>query len=180
MYRCSYSSPCLIIISIPTIKGSLSKLKSLKEHEQEPTVFLQCFSTLWGLFSHVLWQGERQIKTLQGHATYFCECFHAVRCMDLPLSGFLFSLLLAFLLMYPQTLDLSLSLITSTKKNSVALMTTCIFGRSQQSCIANLHAESLAPWRGSTIWKPVMMPLYVTSPLQNVFRTITWPQYLCR
>lgn len=95
-------------------------------------------------------------------------CFHAMCCLDLHLSGFLFFLLCAFLPTYPQTLDLFLSLITSTKKNGIMLMTSFIFGRCQQSCIANLHMESLAQQRGSTIWKPDMLPLYILSPLWNV------------
>lgn len=80
--------------------------------------------------------------------------------------------------MYPETLDSQVNNIN--KKTIVTLMTNSVFGRSQQSCIANLHAESLPQWRGSIVRKPDMMLLYVTSPLQNVFRTISWPQYLCR
>lgn len=89
-------------------------------------------------------------------------------CLGLPLSGYLFFLLCAFRPTYPRTLDLFLSLITSTKKNRIMLMTSFIFGRSQQSCIANLHMESLAQRRGSTIWKPVMVPLYISSPPWNI------------
>lgn len=47
-------------------------------------------------------------------------------------------------------------------------MTSCIFCKSQQSCIANLHMESLAQWRGSTIWKPVMMPLCYLSTVKCI------------
>lgn len=50
-------------------------------------------------------------KTLQGHTTYFHKCFHAVCCTDLPLS-----LLLTFLPTYPETLDLSLSLINKKEQ----------------------------------------------------------------
>lgn len=67
-------------------------------------------------------QREQQIQVLQGHTTYLCERFRAVGCMDLPLSGFLFFLLLALLPTYPQTLDLSLSLTPPTEKNRAALI----------------------------------------------------------
>lgn len=69
---------------------------------------------------------------------------------------------------------------TTNRKEQSCFNTSGIFGRSQQSSPANLQAESLAQWRGSTIWTPVTMPLYVTSPLRNVFRTLAWPYYLCR
>lgn len=170
-YQHPYSRPSFFIISVPIINGSLSKLKFLKEHEQDPTMFLQCFSTLWGLFSGLLWWGERQIKTLQGQTTFFCECFHAVCCADLLLSVFL----LAFLHTYPQTFISQFNNIN--KKGRVALMSRYIFGGSQQLRLAGLHAESLAQWRSSTIWKPVIVSLFYLSTMKCIqnYRTATVP-----
>lgn len=61
------------------------------------------------------------------------------------------------------------------KKRRVALMSRYIFGGSQQLWVASLHAKSLAQWRGSTIWKPVIVSLFYLSTMKCIqnYRTAT-------
>lgn len=120
---------------------------------------------------------------------YFCECFHAFMfCMDLPPSGFLFSLT-CLQPMYPQTPGVSLSTWRISQLNNIATKITVTVitswgfwrrRRSQQSRMVTLRVQSLARWRGSAICEPVMMPLCVTSPFCTISTTIPQPQHLCR
>lgn len=69
-----------------TISGSWSPSRNINRNAPCSTSITAC--EIWGLFSHILWWGGRQIKRLQGHT--ICECFRDVCCMDLPFYVFLF------------------------------------------------------------------------------------------